>query len=61
MVPAARCASSTILLGEASIHVEVVLSASVSASSASAPTGVFSSWLMFATKSVRTGIEAARR
>ena len=32
----------------------VLLSASVSASTASAPTGVFNSWLMLATKSVRT-------
>ena len=34
-------------------------SASASASTASAPTGVFSSWLMLATKSVRTASSAA--
>ena len=60
IVRGTRCASSTILLGEAVDDLEVVLVDERLGEHGQRPDGVFSSWLMLATKSVRTASSAAR-
>src|SRR6478735_7614207 len=60
IVRAARWASSTIRVVSRRTTSGSSLSEAASASTASAPTGVFSSWLMLATKSVRTASSRAR-